>query len=186
MSNSPLLERRSPLRMSYALLILIAFFFLMPSAFRAARLSLGEKENDVKDWLPDNFSETAELEWFAKHFAGESFVLATWEGCTSGDQRLKLLSTKLRHESEEYDPSKTFSPELAKTFHRARDTGKELQLLLASEDLNNWGGENEKWLQQRERPVVLHQARRWALSMGRTSQRADGDDSEYQTIPRYL
>lgn len=146
MSKTPLLERRSPLRMSYALLILIAFFFLLPSAFRAARLSLGEKENDVKDWLPADFAETAELEWFAQHFAGEAFVLATWEGCTSDDQRLKLLSTKLRHESEEYDPSKTLSPELTKTFRRARETAKELQLLLASEDLNNWGGQNEKWL----------------------------------------
>jgi predicted RND superfamily exporter protein len=132
--------------MSYALLILIAFFFLLPSAFRAARLSLGEKENDVKDWLPADFAETAELEWFANHFAGEAFVLATWEGCSSEDQRLKLLSTKLRHESEEYDPSKHFPADLAKAFLRARDTAKELQLLLASEDLNNWGGEKEKWL----------------------------------------
>ena len=146
MSKTPLLERRSPLRIPYALLILIAFFFVLPSAFRAARLSLGEKENDVKDWLPADFSETAELEWFAQHFAGEAFVLATWEGCTSEDQRLKLLSTKLRHESQQYDPSKKFSPELAKTFRRARETAEELQLLLASEDLKNWGGENEKWL----------------------------------------
>ena len=146
MPDTPLLERRSPLRMSYALLILVAFFFLLPSAFRAARLSLGEKENDVKDWLPSDFPETAELEWFADHFAGEAFVLATWEGCTSQDQRLKLLSTKLRHESEAYRPSESLSPELAASYQRARQTGKDLQLILAGADLNDWGGENEKWL----------------------------------------
>ena len=77
MNQRPLLERRSPLRINYALLILVAFFFLLPSGFRAARLSLSQKENDVKDWLPSDFPETAELEWFADHFAGESFVLAT-------------------------------------------------------------------------------------------------------------
>src|SRR6056297_3056313 len=98
--KSPLLERRSPVGISYALLILAIFFILMPSAFRAARLSLGQKENDVKDWLPSDFPETAELEWFGKHFAGESFVLATWPGCTVGDQRLKLFERKLLHESE--------------------------------------------------------------------------------------
>lgn len=146
MTNLPLLERRSPLRMPYALLILIGFFFLLPSAFRAARLSLGEKENDVKDWLPADFAETAELEWFAQHFAGEAFVLATWEGCTADDQRLKLLSNKLRHESEQFDPTSQFTPAEAKTFRRAREMAKELGLLLASEDLFDWGGEKEKWL----------------------------------------
>ena len=54
MNQRPLLERRSPLGISYALLILVAFFFFLPSGFRAARLSLNQKENDVKDWLPSD------------------------------------------------------------------------------------------------------------------------------------
>ena len=144
--NRPLLERRSPLGFSYALLILTAFFFLLPSAFRAARLSLGQKENDVKDWLPSDFPETAELEWFADHFVGESFVLATWPGCTSGDQRLKLLEQKLIHESDSYDPTVGMEPELAEQYRRARSVGKELNLLRADSSLDNWGGLREKWL----------------------------------------
>ena len=76
--KQPLLERRSPLGVTYALAILMVFFFVLPSVFRAARLSLGETQNEVKDWLPSDFPETAELEWFADHFVGESFVLATW------------------------------------------------------------------------------------------------------------
>ena len=146
MNRDPLLERRSPLRISYALLILMVFFFLLPAGFRAARLSLGQKENDVKDWLPSDFPETAELEWFADHFAGESFVLATWPGCTSGDQRLKLLQQKLIHESDSYDPSADFPLELAETYARAKKVGNELQLLHAGDDFLNWGGQNEKWL----------------------------------------
>ncbi len=146
MNQAPLLERRSPLKISYALLVLTVFFFFLPSAFRAARLSLGQKENDVKDWLPSDFPETAELEWFAEHFAGESFVLATWPGCTSGDQRLKLFRQKLLHECDSYDPSADFPLELAQTYARAKEVGNELQLLLAGSDFFDWGGEQEKWL----------------------------------------
>jgi len=142
----PLLERRSPVGISYALLVLAIFFFLMPSAFRAARLSLGQKENDVKDWLPSDFPETAELEWFGKHFAGDSFILATWPGCYSGDQRLKLLHRKLIHESASYDPSEDFSPKLAAQYSRAKQVGQELQLLITGAQFDNWGGQQEKWL----------------------------------------
>ncbi|QDT07829.1 MMPL family protein [Rubripirellula lacrimiformis] len=146
MKQTSLLERRGPLGIPYALLILLAFFFCLPAAFRAARMSLGEKENDVKDWLPSNFAETAELEWFADHFAGESFVLATWEGCNVEDQRLTLLASKLTHESDTYDPSADFPPELAATYRRAKDVGNELGLLQGGTDHLNWGGKNEKWL----------------------------------------
>ena len=146
MNQRPLLERRSPLGISYALLILVAFFFLLPSGFRAARLSLNQKENDVKDWLPSDFPETAELEWFADHFAGESFVLATWPGCVSGDQRLSLLEQKLLHESETFDPSADLTLELAESYRRAKTVGNELQLLLAGSDFYDWGGQQEKWL----------------------------------------
>ena len=77
MAERPLLERRTPFGVSFALVILFVFFFFVPFAFRSARLSLNKKENDIKDWLPSDFVETAELEWFAGHFAGESFVVAT-------------------------------------------------------------------------------------------------------------
>ena len=146
MNQGPLLERRSPLKGTYALLILFAFFFFLPFAFRAARLSLGKKENNVKDWLPSDFPETAELEWFANHFAGESFVLATWPTCTSGDQRLKLLEQKLLHECETYDPSADFPLELAETYRRAKNLGNELQLLNPGSNFFDWGGKKEKWL----------------------------------------
>ncbi len=146
MNRDPLLERRGPLGIPYALLILAVFFFFIPFSFRAARLSLEQKENDVKDWLPSDFPETAELEWFADHFAGESFVLATWPGCTRDDQRLKIFEQKLIHESDTFDPSSDFPIELAETYQRAKKVGNELQLLRAGSDFYNWGGREEKWL----------------------------------------
>ncbi|MEM8665907.1 MAG: MMPL family transporter [Planctomycetota bacterium] len=147
MNQDSQLDRRSRRGIPYALLILAAFFFFLPFAFRAARLSLGQKQNDVKDWLPGDFPETAELDWFAKHFASESFVLATWQGCTADDQRLKLFEQKLLRECEDYDPSGPLSPELATQYKRAREFGEELQLLHPGDDFLNWGGLQEKWLQ---------------------------------------
>jgi len=144
--NAPFLERRSPLRVAYALLILMAFFFLIPSIFRAARLSLGEKQNNVKDWLPSDFPETAELNWFADHFVGESFVLATWEGCTSGDQRLQLLEQKLRHESDSYDPTGKLAPADAEAYLAAKEFGEKLELLSTGNQFDHWGGKQEKWV----------------------------------------
>ncbi|WP_044256693.1 MMPL family transporter [Rhodopirellula sp. SWK7] len=149
------LERPGPLGTSMALLVLMGFFFILPSAFRGARMGLQNKENDIKDWLPSDFPETAELDWFAEHFAGESFVLATWPGCTVGDQRLHLLENKLLHESadfrkqllaEEADVASGLSLAERRTRVRARALGEELKLLPPGQDLDNWGGLDEKWV----------------------------------------
>lgn len=146
-SAQPLLERISPVGVTYSLTILLAFFFLLPFAFRAARLSLGNRSNDVKDWLPADFIETSELRWFGQYYAGESFVLATWPGCTEEDQRLKLLSSKLLHECEGSDPTEFISdPELAADYAAAREFARQHGLLPASRQFDNWGGQNEKWL----------------------------------------
>ncbi|KLU02956.1 integral membrane protein [Rhodopirellula islandica] len=149
------LERPGPWGLSVALLILMGFFFFMPSAFRAARMGLKNKENDVKDWLPSDFPETAELDWFADHFAGESFVLLTWEGCNVGDQRLRLFEDKLLHESANYREQlaaeeawgeNALSLAEVQARVRARELGEELELLPPGQDLTDWGGEGEKWL----------------------------------------
>ena len=73
-------------------------------------MSLERMENNVKDWLPDDFSETRELEWFGDHFIGERFVLVTWAGeagrlgCAEDDPRFELLVKKLRGELAPDDP----------------------------------------------------------------------------------
>ncbi|MEM0924783.1 MAG: hypothetical protein AAGJ83_01975, partial [Planctomycetota bacterium] len=145
-TERPLLERRTPLGISIAMLTLVGFFFLMPSAFRAARLCLNVKEIDSMGWLPQEFVETAELDWFADHFAGESFIIATWPGCNEDDQRLTLLESKLRNECSAADPAVGIDDEaLAEDFRTAKEYGIRLGLLPASRSMDNWGGENEKW-----------------------------------------
>lgn len=138
MSQS-ILSRRTVFGISTALLILLIFFFILPSAFRGARLAVANKKNNIKDWLPSDFRETVELEWFAKYFMGESFVLATWDGCTMSDQRLELFAAKLRHESAQRQVPD--SPDHL----RARELAEELQLFIEPPSTQNWGGLNEKW-----------------------------------------
>jgi predicted RND superfamily exporter protein len=82
----------------YSLLVLMIVMFLVPFALRGARFSIQEIKNDIKDWLPPEFEETRELRWFARHFAGEQFVIVTWPGCTEDDPRFKLFVEKARGE----------------------------------------------------------------------------------------
>ncbi len=126
----------------YALFILMAIFFLVPFALRGARLSLEQMRNDVKDWLPDDFAETSELDWFRDHFMGEQFVLVSWDGCTAEDQRLALLSRLLVPPPP--SPDEESSEPLD---HRMPDfIGDTLGLYYSGDDHQNWGGQEEKWL----------------------------------------
>ncbi|WP_235934943.1 efflux RND transporter permease subunit [Candidatus Laterigemmans baculatus] len=140
--TSSFLSRRSIFGVPNALLILLVVFFLVPFGLRGARLSLEKTENNVKDWLPADFRETSELAWFGRYFAGEQFILATWEGATEEDQRLEILATKLQAESERGRGKHGEIPD----FERAQALAVELGLLLPSDLHRNWGGLDEIWL----------------------------------------
>ena len=79
----------------HALLILFVTVFCLPVTLAGARRAFLSNKNEVQDWLPDRYEETGEFRWFQRHFAGEQFVLVSWEGCTLDDQRLKLMVDKL-------------------------------------------------------------------------------------------
>lgn len=96
--SEPFFSRKNKLGITNALLLLMLVSFIVPFVMRGARMALQKTENNIKDWLPDSFRETEELAWFAKHFVSEQFVLATWQGCTADDQKLKLFVDKLRSE----------------------------------------------------------------------------------------
>ena len=97
----------------YSLLIICIICFLGPFALRGARMSMQRMTNRVKDWLPSDFAETADLEWFGRHFMGEQFVIVTWPGCTADDPRYQKLVDRIQHQiapPEHHDAS----PEAAK------------------------------------------------------------------------
>jgi predicted RND superfamily exporter protein len=159
-------------RMALPILLLVAF--LVPFSLRGARVAVEGMKNDVKDWLPDDFPETRELDWFRQHFLGDTFVLITWEGCTEDDPRYKMLVGKLQEEihlSHEFAPLATnevtgepnqeitlvanrleggdrFAPEKLAIDERlrARKLGNDLFLTVSTDMHENWGGRQEKWI----------------------------------------
>lgn len=78
-------------------LIAMVMFALLPFIWRGTKQALLSNHNDVRDWLPSHFEQTADHRWFQEHFPHEQFVLCSWEGCTlaEDDPRLELLAKKL-------------------------------------------------------------------------------------------
>lgn len=83
-------------------IIVVVAVFCLPLIWAGTRRTLMSNSNNVKDWLPAGFDETAEHTWFQKHFPLEQFVLVSWRGrdaddpgCTLDDQRLEMLAKKL-------------------------------------------------------------------------------------------
>jgi uncharacterized protein len=69
--------------------------FLIPLIGAGTRRTLDQVNNDVSDWLPDSFQETADYAWFMEHFPNEQFILISWEGCTLDDPRLDEFAERL-------------------------------------------------------------------------------------------
>ncbi len=78
-----------------ALKIMLGVTFLLPIVLMGAKWTLKGNKNDVKEWLPPSYKETSEYKWFQKHFANETFVLISWDGCSLDDDRLKMLTAKV-------------------------------------------------------------------------------------------
>lgn len=54
---------------------------------RGVRKALESNTNKAEDWLPASYAESTDLFWFRDHFAGEAFVLVSWEGCDLGNEQ---------------------------------------------------------------------------------------------------
>src|SRR5688572_2801697 len=87
----------------YANLILLIALIVTPLACWGAIVAIRGNRNDVSDWLPKNYPETIELNWFRKHFVADQFVIISWDGCVLGeapdgsedDPRIAKLSKEL-------------------------------------------------------------------------------------------
>src|SRR5689334_10186533 len=149
------------------IIVLMIIFFLVPFALRGARMSVQGMKNDLKDWLPKDFPETADLDWFRQHFVSETFVVVSWDGChgDAKDSRFQLFMKKLEPElppslqpatkavksvEAAGQPAAETKPDAAiRYFHREDFIGDQLGLYLTDNQHVNWGGKGEKWLRGR-------------------------------------
>ncbi len=135
---------------SVALLILCCVAFLVPFAGRGARLAMDEMVNNVADWLPDDYQETKELNEFKKYFfGGGQFVVVSGPWCKEGDPTYVNLKRKIHEESLDYE--KELIQQGRTEELRAHRKGDELGLLFADKYHQDWGEQNEKWLQGRDK-----------------------------------
>ncbi len=95
MKQPSFLARKTLGQPNYFLIAMAAAFVvaLMP---RGARLAIESNTNKAEDWLPPNYSESIDLQWFRDHFIGEQFALVSWDGCTLGNtEKLNQLARRL-------------------------------------------------------------------------------------------
>ena len=131
---------------SVAMLLLCAVCFFMPFALRGAKLALQDMQNNVADWLPDDYVETVELKEFSKYFdGGDRFLVLTGPWCKEGNSTYETLLKKIRMESLEYESTLRESGRNDEL--RAHQVGDEHALLFADEYHEDWGEQREKWLQ---------------------------------------
>ncbi len=81
--------------LSNGLLIMMIVCFLVPFALRGSKMVTQRMENDIKDWLPEEFEETRQLNWFVDLFGG-GLIVITWEGCSEEDPSYQLFVDKLK------------------------------------------------------------------------------------------
>ena len=79
----------------FGLAILVGVVFVLPLSMVGSQMALRSNRNDVKEWLPSSFQETADFEWFRRYFFNDTFILSSWDGCTLQDERLQTFSSKL-------------------------------------------------------------------------------------------
>ena len=68
---------------------------LSPLIAWQVHVALGSNSNDVRDWLPAEYPETAEYHAFFHRFGSEDFVAASWPGCQLDDPRLERFAERL-------------------------------------------------------------------------------------------
>lgn len=156
---------KKPFFARHALLVLIVVFFFVPFAMRGSRYAVQRMKNDVKDWLPADFPETAELDWFRERFMGEQFILISWEGCrgTKDDRRfidfvdslfpslppsVLPAATVIRPETF-IDPNTELYARSLVPVSAAQDEsfiGNRLSLWTPEDVQLDWGGRREKWI----------------------------------------
>lgn len=60
--------------------------------------ALKTNDNNIRQWLPDDYPETQAYDEFRRRFGSDEFAFITWEGCTLGDARLEAFANRALRE----------------------------------------------------------------------------------------
>lgn len=79
----------------YGFRIVFVVVFLLSFVWMGTKQTLKSNSNSVEDWLPAQYQQTRDYQWYLNLFPFESYVVVSWEGCEIGDDRLELFAQKL-------------------------------------------------------------------------------------------
>jgi len=68
----------------------------VPVLLYGVRGALRGGNNDVRQWLPKTFQETAQYDWFVAHFGSEEMAVVSWPSCAVDDPRLQRVAEALQ------------------------------------------------------------------------------------------
>ncbi len=85
-------------RYSRGIVLLVGLAF--PVVVYGSIVAMQSNHNDIKEWLPESFEETQQYNKFQRQFSNDTFVLASWEGCTLEDSRLPRFAAALEPSAE--------------------------------------------------------------------------------------
>ena len=75
--------------------IVLVVFFLLSFVWMGTKQTIKSNSNSVEDWLPAQYQQTRDYQWYLDNFPFESYVVVSWEGCEIGDDRIELFAQKL-------------------------------------------------------------------------------------------
>ncbi len=117
-----LFQRRFALLAVYALVAL-------PWIVQGAARAMNSNANSPIDWVPSDFPPRRAYDHFRAAFGQGDVVVASWDGCTIGNERLDELARQLREDPAFQDPK-------GKSYFESVVTGRELVLQLVAPPLS--------------------------------------------------
>ena len=79
----------------YGRLICLLCLLVFPGLVYLSYRVMQNSNNDVVDWLPRSFQQTADLYWFNERFGIDAIMVLSWPGCHLDDPRLDQLEQRM-------------------------------------------------------------------------------------------
>jgi predicted RND superfamily exporter protein len=88
----------------YAWPIILGLAVLLPLFLFGVQQTFRNSNNNVSQWLPQDYEETRTYQEFRRLFGSDDFAVISWEGCTLDDDRLEELARYLVPPPDERRP----------------------------------------------------------------------------------
>jgi len=93
---------KQPFFARYAWPIILGLVALTPLIFWGVKETFRKSNNNVSQWLPQDYEETRTYQEFRQLFGSDDSAVISWDGCTLDDDRLEDLAGYLADDGSEW------------------------------------------------------------------------------------